>query len=259
MSLDKIRNTLLYSVNVDQDTKDLPVSEEIINQSDEIVDITAAESINSVTVLDQDYDLNADFKAEPIPTNERINTDELNKIKNTSVYTTGLTDDQKTKQLDLVDDIYIDVTTGVVPPDLEKYGFAGFNIEAGDDSTTGFENLNFTKESGFSVTRPENDPTKLNIKHNGFGKVYINGNYLTADLSDTLSFKGDGLNLSVETNEFNQKFVVIDNKYVSVESLDDVALTNPLQEEELLMQQGGKLKNFNSREIRPLTVYGGEF
>ena len=262
MSLDKIRNTLLYSSNVDQATKDLPVSEKIINQSDEVIDITAAESINSLTVLDQDYDLEADFETLPIPTNERVNADELNKIRNTSAYTTGLTDDEKTSQLSLVQEIYTDVTTGVVPRDLEKYGFAGFNVTAGSDKTTGFEDLDFREESGFSVGKKEDNPKILEITHDGFSNVYINGETIKAVEADTLYFKGDNLNFSVETDDLSHKYVVINNQYNSVESMEDVALDSPLQENELLMQQSGKLKKVtlsSITEIAPTTVYGGEF
>ena len=113
--------------------------------------------------------------------------------------------------------------------------------------------------SGFKVSRNEKNDIDIDIKHNSFGKVGVSGTLLNAVNSDIINFKGSGLNYSTEVSSAGQKFVVIDNQYISVESMDDVALTNPLQEEELLMQQGGKLKNFNSREIRPLTVYGGEF
>lgn len=263
MSLEKIRNTLIYSSNVDQDTKDLPVSNSIINEDPNgIVDIASTEAINSITVLNEIAGINADFETIRIPTNEGVNTDELNKIKSSAVYTTGLTDDEKTEQLSLVQQIYTDVTTGVVPRDLEKYGFAGFNITSGDDKTTGFEDLNFREESGFEVGKKEDNPKVLEITHNGFSSVYIGGKKLDAVEADTLYFKGEKLEFTSETNEFNQKYVVINNKYFTIESMDDVALDSPLQENELLMQQGGKLKKIDLdfiTEIAPTTVYGGEF
>lgn len=260
--LSKIKNTLQYSSNVDTATKTLPITESILNEQTDVVDTGDADAINSITKLDQDYSLSADFVALPIPTNDRVNVEELNKIKNTGVFTTGITDDTKTKQLDLIQQIYQDVTIGVVPPDLEKYGFAGFNISAGDDTTTGFDNLNFTEESGFTVVRDENKEATLDVNHDGYSKVYINGKYLNAKLADTLYFKGENLEFDAETNDLNQKYVVINNKYNSVESMEDVALDSPLQENELLMQQGGKLKKIDLdfiTEIAPTTVYGGEF
>lgn len=262
MSLDKIKNVLLYSSNVDQETKDLPITATIVSEDTGTIDTGAADAVNSITVLDQDYSLNADFDSIPIPTNDRINPDELNKIKNASVYTTGLTDDEKTKQLDLVEDIYVDVTTGVVPKDLELYGFSGFNITAGPDTTTGFDDLNFTEESGFTVVRNTEKEKTLDVKHDGFSKINVNGQTLNAQLADTFYIKGDSLEFSVEIDDLNRKYIVINNKYNTVESMEDVALEEPLQENDLLMQQNGKLKKVELdyiTEIPPSVLYGGEF
>lgn len=260
MAIDKIQNTLQFAAGLDDETRALELTEQIIDFDANVVfEITEAESFNLLTSLDQDFSTSLDFQQNIFGTNERVNVEELIKIKDTSVYTTGITDDEKTSTLALTNEIYTAVTTGRVLADVDVLGFTGFSIISGDTDETGFANLIFTESSGFKVSRNEKNDIDIDIKHNSFGKVGVSGTLLNAVNSDIINFKGSGLNYSTEVSSAGQKFVVIDNQYISVESMDDVALTNPLQEEELLMQQGGKLKNFNSREIRPLTVYGGEF
>lgn len=116
MSLDKIKNTLIFSSNLDSETKQLNLVNEIISNTDvSSLETANTDSLNSYTILNQEYNIDADFVEDDVPTNARINPSELNKIKYTSVYTTGVTDDEKTKNLNLVSEIYQDVVEGVVP------------------------------------------------------------------------------------------------------------------------------------------------
>lgn len=260
MSLDKIKNTILFSSNLDTETKNLELVSNIISNTDITqIETTNADDINLYSTLDQDYDLGADFITFPIPTNERINPAELNKIKYTSVYTTGITDDEKTKNLSLVSEIYQDVTEGVVPRDLDPYGFTGFNITTGDDDTTGFDRLNFSANSGFTVERDANTLATLNIDHHGFSYISANNTTLNAEFADTLYLVGDGVTFTTSVDELNRKFLTIKNSHQTISSLEDVEITNPLTTDEILMQKDGKFKNIASQEVRPAIIYGGEF
>lgn len=260
MSLDKIKNTLIFSSNLDSETKQLNLVNEIISNTDvSSLETANTDSLNSYTILEQEYNIDADFVEDDVPTNARINPSELNKIKYTSVYTTGVTDDEKTKNLNLVSEIYQDVVEGVVPRDLSPYGFSGFDITTGDDDTTGFDKLNFSANSGFIVERDPNTKATLNINHNGFSKISADNELLNAELADTLYLVGDGISFETSVDEFNRKFLTIKNSHQTISSMEDVEITDPLSTDEILMQKNGVFKNIASQEVRPAIIYGGEF
>lgn len=260
MSLDKIKNTIIFGANQDTTTKNLELVIEVKSNTDvSSIETANTDSINSYTIIDQEYSIDADFIKYDIPTNERVNPDELNKIKFASVYTTGITEDQKIKTLDLVSEIYDDVTADIVLPDLSRYGFTDFKIKSGTSETTGFDRLNFTEKSGFSVERDEIDVSTLNINHNSFNKIVANNKELSAEFADTIFLVGDGIEFETTEDEFNRKYLTIINTHKTLSSLDDVALDTPLNENDILIQQDGKFKNKPSQDVRPSIVYGGEF
>jgi hypothetical protein len=263
-SLQKIRNTLSYSSNIDITTSELTITKNVTQNIDNAqLETGAIDQINAFNLSNTNHNIDANFVLYDIPTNSRVDNDELTKIKFASVYSTGINEDEKTKTLNLVSNIYKDVTEDVVPPDLSSYGFTGFNIKSGSFNSTGFDQLNFEANSGFSVNR---DNTKLNVNHNAFSAVSVvneisdNANRtLNAEYSDTLYIKGDGISFEIEEDEFKRKFITFKNDHQTVSSMEDVNITLPLETDEILMQREGTFKNIASSQVRPAIIYGGEF
>ena len=266
-SIQKIRDTLSYSSNIDVTTSELAITKNVTqNISNAQLQTAEIDKINAFTSNNQNYGVDADFIINDIPTNSRVDNDELTKIKYASIYSTGINEDEKTKTLNLVSNIYTDVTEDFVPPDLSSYGFADFKVKSGSFDSTGFDRLNFEANSGFSVNRDNTTKAPLNINHSGFNTVSIvnevsdNQNLeLTADYADTLYLKGNGISFIVEQDEFDRKFITFKNDHQTISSMEDVTLTPPLQTEEILMQRDGTFKNIASSQVRPSIIYGGEF
>ena len=193
--------------------------------------------------------------------------EELLKITNVATFTSGVTDEEKEATQDVVFGIYEEVTTDTISTEeestQENFGFTGFSVGDEDGGSTGFNNLNFSQKSGFVTGANPLDPKIIDIHHNGFSNVSVNNIRLNAQNADTLYIEVDkGLTAEARINEAKQKFVSINNKYTKFSSLEDVYLAEPLEENELLMQQNGKLRNIDLREITdvaPPVLYGGEF
>ena len=263
MVTDKIKSALLFSSNLDRVTRSLDLVDNIRSNTDTTQMETATmDAINSLSAISKQFNIDADFVNIDIPTNNRIDNDELVKIKNASVFTTGITDDEKTENLSLVNNIFNAVTANLVPADLSNHGFVGFKVESGGFSETGFDTLNFEANSGFQVSRSGADRTIVDIDHNALSSISVDGfggNTVDATFSDTLYLVGDGIKLETSVDELNRKFLKLTNLHQSVSSLEDVTLSSTIQNDDILMRKDNKFENIPSQNVRPSIIYGGEF
>ena len=106
-SIQKIRDTLSYSSNIDVTTSELAITKNVTqNISNAQLQTAEIDKINAFTSNNQNYGVDADFIINDIPTNSRVDNDELTKIKYASIYSTGINEDEKSKTLNLVSNIF---------------------------------------------------------------------------------------------------------------------------------------------------------
>lgn len=235
MSLEKVKAALVYNNStLDEVTKNLELVE---------------------TIAEQDFEIEADFINDDVPTNKRIDASELKKISNASKASNNQ------EQLDLIQKIYDDVTGNLVPRDLGRIGFVGFGVSSEDFDETGFHRLNFDEHSGFKVTRNENDNLTFDVKQNNFAQIKVNSKTLTPKLADTLHMKGsEGIGIEA-SDKHNVNTLTLRNRFTTLKSLKDVDIPK-FEENNVLAIRGGKIRALSLTEVTETAasvIYGGEF
>jgi len=190
---------------------------------------------------------------EEIVSDGKVSTKEVDKVHNAALYSTTTTQEEK----DLVCSVYQQSTTGTLTNDFERLGFTLFDV----NSESGFDRINFTEYSGFSVKRNPKNKMVVDVEQNSFDKIHINSKTLTANYSDTLNFKGSE-GLSIEASDRNNlKTVTFRNRFSTLKSLKDVDIPK-FEENNVLAIRGGKIRALSLTEVTETAasvIYGGEF
>ena len=186
-----------------------------------------------------------------------LTTADLVKIGQVAMYSTSMevSQDDKEASLSIINDIYQYTTGQNLIPDNSILGFTDFNVNSGTTSLTGFLDLNFDNNSGFSVKRNPNNKLELVVNHDGFKNIRVHKDNSVEELSarqaDSLNIIAEGLEIYTIENQFGEKFLYIKNPYTTIASMEDTGL-DLTKEDELLQVNDKKITTTN-------TVDGGSF